>query len=182
MPLHLRLLDAIAKNPGISRRGLHEATGNRVKADDMEAALAILEAQGLAHRRRCQPEGGGRPAECWWLGPGNDPGDDDPSDDSEGSGVTFTMGGGNRRRHRFGFRFHPGSRLRRGRRATGVGIDDGGIQGDATGLRTKEQTPAPTPAPEIISSQSFFAGGNATGGIAPAPIAGICLFFRRGQP
>ena len=27
LPLHLRLLDAIAKSPGINRRGLHEATG-----------------------------------------------------------------------------------------------------------------------------------------------------------
>lgn len=82
LPLHLRLLDIIVKTPGISRKGLHEATGNRIKADDMEAALASLEAQGLADRGRCQPEGGGRPAECWWPA-----GDDFDGDE----GVTFTM-------------------------------------------------------------------------------------------
>jgi hypothetical protein len=82
LPLHLRLLDIIVKTPGISRKGLHETTGNRIKADDMEAALASLEAQGLADRGRCQPEGGGRPAECWWPA-----GDDFDGDE----GVTFTM-------------------------------------------------------------------------------------------
>lgn len=83
LPLHLRLLDHIVKTPGITRRGLHEATGNRVKADDMEASLSRLESQGLVHRTRCQSEGGGRPAECWWPGPGSD-------GDSEDE--VFTMG------------------------------------------------------------------------------------------
>jgi hypothetical protein len=38
-PLHVRLLDAIVRQPGINRRGLHEATGNRIKAADMDHAL-----------------------------------------------------------------------------------------------------------------------------------------------
>jgi hypothetical protein len=90
MPLHLRLLDAIAKSPGISRRRLHEATGNRIKAEDMEVALASLEAQRLAHRGRYQTASGGRPAECWWPGACDAPGDDDSAD----GGEAFTMGKG----------------------------------------------------------------------------------------
>jgi hypothetical protein len=98
--LHLCLLDSTAKNPGISRRSLQEATGNRIEVDDMEGAFAILEAQHLAERGLSQHEGGGRLADCWWVGPRNDPSDDGPGDDDPGNhnpsdpgkGVRFTMG------------------------------------------------------------------------------------------
>jgi Bifunctional DNA primase/polymerase, N-terminal/Primase C terminal 1 (PriCT-1)/Protein of unknown function (DUF3987) len=172
MPLHTRLLDAIAKTPGISRRGLHEATGNRIMADDMEAALAILEAQRLAHRRLCQSEGGGRPAECWWPGLGDNPSDDDPSDHDRdtGKGVILTMGGGDpvvTGSASASTQAH-GSAVSLGRPASASPPEE--IHGDETGLRSKEQTPAPAPATEIISSQSFFAGGIAAGGgVPPSP-------------
>ena len=177
LPLHLRLLDAIAKSPGINRRGLHEAMGNRVKADDMEAALAILEAQRLAHRSLSQSEGGGRPAECWWPGPGDDPSDDDPSNDDpsdgesdDGKGVTFTMGGGgaaataSATASAYACDFAASV----GRPASASPLEES--EGVETVLRTEEQTPAPPPVPEIISPQSFFAGGTQrAGGATPRP-------------
>ena len=176
LPLHLRLLDAIAKSPGINRRGLHEAMGNRVKADDMEAALAILEAQRLAHRSLSQSEGGGRPAECWWPGPGDDPSDDDPSNDDpsdgesdDGKGVTFTMGGGGAAAtaSATASAYARDFAASVGRPASASPLEES--EGVETVLRTEEQTPAPPPVPEIISPQSFFAGGNATGGGDPPP-------------
>jgi hypothetical protein len=171
MPLHLRLLDIIVKTPGVTRRGLHEKTGNRVKAEDMETALSLLETQRLAHRSLCQSEGGGRPAECWWPGPSDDPGDDNPSDgDSDDSqGVTFTMGGGDP----VATDSTSASAQARsevagvGRPASASLLEE--TEGVGTGLRTKEQTPAPPPVPEIISSQTSFAGGFATGGGNPPP-------------
>jgi hypothetical protein len=100
-PLHLRLLNAIVRQPGINRRGLHEATGNRVKASDMDQSLAYLATQGLAHFRMHQTEGGGRPGECWYPGAGDTP-PDDGEDESNvrtneqtplpPSGFTLTIG------------------------------------------------------------------------------------------
>jgi hypothetical protein len=80
------LLDAIIKNPGITRKRLYEALGNHVKADEMERALASLEARRLAHRRMIAHDGPGRPAEGWFPGT-PDAGDDGTGDDG------FTMGG-----------------------------------------------------------------------------------------
>ncbi len=168
LPLHLRLLDTIVKTPGINRKGLHEATGNRIKADDMEPALAILEAQCLAHRSLCQSEGGGRPAECWWPGPGDDPSDDDTSNDDTGDddkGVTFIIGGGvAATTASASASAHTHGDVSIGQPTTGE------TEGDGAGLRTNEQTPAPTPLPEIISSQSMFAGGEAMGGGQSPPL------------
>ena len=128
----------------------------------MESALALLEAQRLAHRVLCQPDGGGRPAECWRPGPGDDPGDDD-SDARKG--VTFTMGGADvaatAPAHARGFAASGG------RPASASALSE--TEGNAAGLRTNEQTPAPTPAPEIIRSQGSFAGGDAPSGGDPPP-------------
>jgi len=68
-PLWLRVLDIIVKSPGITRKGLYAATNNHIKSDDLDAALASLESQGLAHKRMVQPDGGGRPAEHWYPEP-----------------------------------------------------------------------------------------------------------------
>ena len=59
-------MDAITKASGISRKGLHEAFGNHLKADALDDALAYLERSRLAYKRMVQPEGGGRPAERWY--------------------------------------------------------------------------------------------------------------------
>ncbi len=67
-PLDVRLLSIICREPGISRKGLHAATHNRVKATDMDEALASLESRRLAYRGRCRGEGPGRPPECWFPG------------------------------------------------------------------------------------------------------------------
>ena len=165
------------KSPGINRKGFHEAMGNRVQADDMEAALASLEAQRLAHRGLSQSEGGGRPAECWWPGPGDDPSDDDPSNDDpsdgepsdSGKGVTFTMGGGGAAAtaSASASAYARDFAASVGRPASASPLEE--TEGEETVLRTKEQTPAPPPVPEIISPQSFFAEGNATGGNNPSP-------------
>jgi Bifunctional DNA primase/polymerase, N-terminal/Protein of unknown function (DUF3987) len=85
-PLEIRLLNIIIQNPGITKTGLFEATGKKIKAEAMDEALATLEARRLAHRGRCQPEHGGRPAECWW------PGEPDGDNDDEGDGLTLIMG------------------------------------------------------------------------------------------
>ena len=82
-PLSIRLLNAIMATPGVNRRELRRAFRSTTEGD-FNGALAALESKGLAHRGRCQPEGGGRPAECWWPGPGDDP----DGDDDDG----FTMG------------------------------------------------------------------------------------------
>jgi len=88
-PLHLHLLNAIVRQPGINRRGLHEATGNRIKSLDIVQALGILESQRLALRRLSHSEGGGRRGECWYPGPGDDPGDC-PGDDDGGKAIEQT--------------------------------------------------------------------------------------------
>jgi hypothetical protein len=95
-PLDLRLLNAIIREPGISRKGLHHACGNNFKASDLDTALRSLESRRLAHRGRCQPEGGGRPAECWWPGAGADDPDDKDLGRDDTTGNIFagmTMGG-----------------------------------------------------------------------------------------
>jgi hypothetical protein len=76
-PLWLRLLNAISKEPGISRKGLHEVFHNRLKAEALDDALAHLEASGMAYKVMVKAKGGGRPAECWFAGP-------KPPDDGEG--------------------------------------------------------------------------------------------------
>jgi hypothetical protein len=81
MPLALRLADAIAKTPGINRKGLYQAMGGHIKADDMSAALAWLKANGLAHPCPCKGEGAGRPPECWVPGP-----EPTPPDEGDGDG------------------------------------------------------------------------------------------------
>jgi hypothetical protein len=73
-PLWLSLLNAICRKPGISRTELREVAGHKVKAEEIEAALASLVAAGKVYPKMVQPEGGGRPAERWWpvLGPTGD--------------------------------------------------------------------------------------------------------------
>ena len=68
------LLNAITATPGISRTGLREIAGHKVKVEEIENALAWLEAQGLAHRGECPGDGPGRKAECWWPGAEPPPG------------------------------------------------------------------------------------------------------------
>ena len=65
-PPWLRLLNAIAKCPGVKRGDLTVALKHKAKAHELDEALLALEVQGLAHRRTVQ--GGGRPAECWYPG------------------------------------------------------------------------------------------------------------------
>jgi hypothetical protein len=65
-PLWLRLLNAITIQPGISRTGLRELIGHKIAKAEIDAALASLTTQGLARSGDIQPDGGGRPAECWW--------------------------------------------------------------------------------------------------------------------
>lgn len=67
-PLAVRVLGLIQGKPGSNRRVLYEGFGNRVKAHALDEALAWLAANGLAHPRSVST--GGRPAECWWPGPG----------------------------------------------------------------------------------------------------------------
>lgn len=62
--LALRLLNTIRAHAGVNRRGLYSATGNRVKAEEMDAALNWLRESGLAEPR--EGHGNGRPGECWW--------------------------------------------------------------------------------------------------------------------
>ena len=185
-PLYLRLLDAIAKNPGISRRGLHEATGNRIKADEMESVLSLLESQRLAHRSLCHSDGGGRPAECWWPGPGDDPCDNDQSDhdrSDSGGGIILTMSGVNPviTASDAGFAQARGFAASVGRPVEQSVLAN--TDGNASGMRTNEQTPILTPVPEIMNSQSFFAGGNETGGDNPPPrsLESVCSFAGGGE-
>lgn len=70
-----RLLTVIRSQPGVNRRGLYTATGNRVRAEAMDAALAHLVRTGLAVSQ--EGESGGRPGECWWA-MGDQPGIDTP--------------------------------------------------------------------------------------------------------
>jgi hypothetical protein len=72
-PLWLRLLNAIEQKPGINRTGLREVAGHKTLAPEITTALAYLAGSGLAHQGKCKPEGGGRPAECWY--PGRAPGE-----------------------------------------------------------------------------------------------------------
>jgi hypothetical protein len=76
-PLWLRLLNAIGKAPGINRTGLRDVAGHKVKAEEIEEALGKLEAQGMAYKQMIRPEGGGRPAECWFPGKPEGDGDGD---------------------------------------------------------------------------------------------------------
>jgi hypothetical protein len=77
-PLWLQVSNAIARSPGVKRGDLTVAFKHKAKADELDKALAYLEAQGLAHRRTLQ--GGGRPAECWFPG-GKPSGDGDGVED-----------------------------------------------------------------------------------------------------
>jgi hypothetical protein len=72
-PLSEKLLQAIRLKPGILRSELWDYSGHKVKAEELDTALAGLEAQGVAYRLR---EGRG---ERWYpvsggYGPGNEPG------------------------------------------------------------------------------------------------------------
>ena len=69
-PLAVRVLGLIQARPGLSRTQMHEHLGNRIKAGSLDEALAWVEEHNLAHRRSVST--GGRPAERWWPGPGQD--------------------------------------------------------------------------------------------------------------
>lgn len=86
-PLWLQVLNVIGKAPGVKRGDLTTAFKNRAKADELDKALIYLEPSGLAYKRTVQPQGGGRPAECWYPGPtpGGD-GDEDGEGDAESDG------------------------------------------------------------------------------------------------
>ena len=81
-PLWLKLLKAIMEHPGINRTGLREVVGHKVKGEEIDAALKELEAAGRVHRRDVKPNGGGRPAECWYPGPHPDGGGSDHANDN----------------------------------------------------------------------------------------------------
>lgn len=66
-PLWLRLMNAIASSPGVSRTGLREVAGHKVKGEEIESALASLEKNRMAHHEMVQPSGAGRPAGFWGL-------------------------------------------------------------------------------------------------------------------
>jgi hypothetical protein len=69
-PLWLQVLNAICRSPGIARSELLRAFRS-ASAEEIGTALALLVRDGKAFATMVQPEGGGRPAECWWpiLGP-----------------------------------------------------------------------------------------------------------------
>jgi hypothetical protein len=92
-PLWLRLLKAISDKPGVSRTGLRDVAGHKMAAGELDAALSDLEGRGLAHQRECKPEGGGRPAECWFPGPGPSP-PDGGGNSGEGNNSPPDCGGG----------------------------------------------------------------------------------------
>jgi hypothetical protein len=64
-PLALRLLEIVKANAGISRTGLHEATGRNIKSADMASARAELRDAGKAHF--VTEATGGRSAERWYA-------------------------------------------------------------------------------------------------------------------
>jgi len=96
-PLWPCLLNAISNAPGISRTGLREKVGHKVKAEDIDAALARLERSGLAYHKMVQAEGGGRPAECWYpvLGPVGDGDGESNQDDNPFSPLAEMASAGN---------------------------------------------------------------------------------------
>ncbi len=141
--LDIRLLNAIVVSPGITRKGLHEATGNKVKADDMALALASLERRGLAHHGQCKPEHGGRPAECWY------PGTLDDGDDNDG--FTLVMGG------------EPDS-------SGGVG-DEPLVPANLANELTNSCDGESQAKPELIRSQSLFEGESGDGGSQNSKLA-----------
>jgi hypothetical protein len=65
-PLWLQLLNAINARPGVKRGELTEKFKHKGNAQAVCEGLAYLEAGGMAYRQELQPEGGGRPAECWY--------------------------------------------------------------------------------------------------------------------
>ena len=65
-PLWLQLLNAIHAKPGVKRGELTERFKHRGNAEAVGEGLGHLEINGLAYRQELQPEGGGRPAECWY--------------------------------------------------------------------------------------------------------------------
>ena len=67
-PVPVRVLNAIGKAPGVSRSDLLRAF-REASAEELDAILTYAERSGMAHKRMVQPEGGGRPAECWYPGP-----------------------------------------------------------------------------------------------------------------
>ena len=93
-PLAVRLLNAITASPGISRTGLREIAGHKVKVEEIENALAWLEAQGLAHRGQCPGDGPGRKAECWWPGAEPPPGPGLNADSDQHGGARMASGEG----------------------------------------------------------------------------------------
>jgi hypothetical protein len=70
--LDFRLLSAIENAPGIRRSELIQATQSR-KRGEVPEALASLVGLRLAHPKMVHVESGGRPAECWYPGPNDEP-------------------------------------------------------------------------------------------------------------
>jgi hypothetical protein len=68
-PLAFQLLSLIEQGPGITRNGLHEATGKKHSAEDRADALAWLQAQRLVHAKLEPLPQGGPPCERWFPGP-----------------------------------------------------------------------------------------------------------------
>lgn len=67
LPLADKLLSLLKDNPeGMSITELHEATGKRFKAEERDAALAQLDAEGKAHWRRIGTST--KPKEVWLYG------------------------------------------------------------------------------------------------------------------
>jgi hypothetical protein len=72
-PVWLKLLNLIQGKPGICRSELLRGCRS-VDADALDEALASLAGNGMACRTVQKHEAGGRPAECWWPGTGQQPG------------------------------------------------------------------------------------------------------------
>jgi hypothetical protein len=65
-PLLDTILDLVRKTPGISRRDIHRATGNHVKAEALVLTLARLRDAGRIKAETTPAAGAGRPTERWY--------------------------------------------------------------------------------------------------------------------
>jgi hypothetical protein len=65
-PLWLQVRNLITQSSGISRKQIHEAFNNKLKAEELDKALSYLVRNQLAYCEEVKPIGGGRPAECWY--------------------------------------------------------------------------------------------------------------------
>ena len=73
-PLDMFLFELIQKSPGIDRSAIRSRLGTKIKAHEINEALASLSNRGFAHMKRSGSGSfGGKPKECWYPGQGEQP-------------------------------------------------------------------------------------------------------------